>query len=127
MLGLMFTFPSADEIDSIADRLHAASGGNPLFLVELLRSLDERRRQPPLDRGDGAGYGGGGRPGWRRVGERVIPPDDSGRHEGQETDTPLTTTGCCPGSTVEIVVKGTVRSPAVIVLPESGAAAFSGS
>ncbi|MGD2067150.1 MAG: AAA family ATPase [Gemmatimonadota bacterium] len=42
MLGLMFAFPSADEIDTVARRLHGASGGNPLFLNELLRSLEER-------------------------------------------------------------------------------------
>lgn len=39
MLGLMFTFPDARAVDGCAERLHRVSGGNPLFLMELLHHL----------------------------------------------------------------------------------------
>ncbi|HSR42328.1 MAG TPA: AAA family ATPase, partial [Longimicrobiales bacterium] len=39
MLGLMFHFDDPAVADACADRLGEASGGNPLFLLELLRGL----------------------------------------------------------------------------------------
>lgn len=42
LLGLLADFGSAGELRAMADRLHTVSGGNPLFLLETLRTLQDR-------------------------------------------------------------------------------------
>jgi len=43
LIGLMAAFGDAAAIDRIATRLHEVTGGNPLFLVEILRTLQEEQ------------------------------------------------------------------------------------
>jgi DNA-binding SARP family transcriptional activator len=39
LLGLLIDYSVPDEADAVVDRLHEASGGNPLFLLELVKLL----------------------------------------------------------------------------------------
>lgn len=94
MLGLMFAFPDDRAADAASDRLYRASSGNPLFLIELLRGLEDD--------------------GW--IHPRAAPgePADSGTSEAPEApETPATSPEEGPDRVLElperITLPGSVR------------------